>query len=185
MKKLLAVAALLWSFNALSLDSYSAADEGAKELIGLAVAHLKLPDNLETRKKLYGAIDYVFSDDTDWDSYWLGLNDVSDSKVKGQNLTYMEFFINTSLHGMFFVSFIYDKANGQVLINSKQIRHSDEKEVLNAFSEQQANTEEYEVVHESDNYALTQTKGFTDFAGFSVLSGTAAVVYFDQQVINL
>lgn len=184
MKKILSLFAFLLSFNACALDAYSSADEGVKTLIKAVMTELKLEESLETEKKIFNAISFVFTDDNDWNSYWLGYNDLGDSKITNPSITYIEQFINTSDKGMFFLSFLYDKRVNQILLSTKQIRHGSDKEVLDVFSGLKSD-DEYEVSHEEDSYALTQKSGWVDFAGFSVMGGTAAIVYFDQVTIDL
>lgn len=185
MKKLLLITSFLFSFNAAALDEFGTLDEGVRTLITSVVTELKLPNNNATKMDIYNAISFVFADDNDWSSYWLGYGDVSNSRIKSNEITYIEQFINTSDKGMFFLSFIHDKKENQLLLSSKQIRHGTDKEVLGVFSETKGNTNEYEMIHEKDNYAMAQKKNYVDFSGFSVMDGTGAIVYFDQVVIDL
>ncbi|MBU2978182.1 hypothetical protein [Alteromonas sp. C1M14] len=185
MKKLLLIASLLFSFNAAALDEYGTLDEGIRTLITSVVSELKLSNDNDTKMKIYNAISFVFTDDNEWSSYWIGYGDTGNSRIKSDEITYIEQFINTSDKGMFFLTFVYDKKVDQLLLSSKQIRHGTDKEVLGVFSETKNNTSDYELIHERDNFAMTQKSGYVDFAGFSVMDGTGSIVYFDQIVIDL
>lgn len=178
------LATLCISFSAFSLDKYSTADPGAKKVIERILKELKITEK-DVPQILYDKIDYVFEDSGKWHTYWFGYQDVASSKIENPNITFIEYFINTEKQGTYFLSFMYDSTSKQILLSSKQIRYSDKQTVLDAFKETKNDTENSEIKHESDNYALTQTINKVDFAAYNIGISSGSVVYMDQKIIQL
>jgi hypothetical protein len=185
MKNLLLAVTLLLSTNVFAVDAYSTEDAGVKKLIKQVITTLKAPNSVELEKKIHKTIKSVFTDTDKWNAYWFGYNDLSISKIKDPEVGFIEYFINTEGSGMFFVSFMYDKKSNQILVSSKQIRYGDKQIGLDLFLKKKGNTEEYEVRHERDSYALVQDKGKVDFTAFNIGPKSASVIYFKQEVIDL
>jgi hypothetical protein len=184
MKNLLLAAALLFSTNLLAMDAYTTTDENIKNFVKRIVEVLGLPGTLDVEKKIYHEVSFVFDGEPDWNSYWLGYNDVAASKINNPDVGFIEQIINTDQHGIFFISFLYDKKANQILINTKQFRSGTKEAVLNVYAENKADTENYEVSYERDRYSMLQEKGKVSFEAFNV-GVTGSVVYFNQKVIDL
>lgn len=185
MKRLILLLSLFASASTMAMDEYSSASDNVKAFIQQVVKQLDAPGGVSTERKVFGAIDFIFEEGTDWSAYWLGYNDLSSSKISNPEVTYIEQFVNTSKHGMYFVSFIYDKKANQILVNRKQIRYGSKSALLGIYQERKDDSETYRVVHENDNYALLQANGYVRFSGFNISGDNAAVVYFNQSVLDL
>lgn len=185
MKTLLISLLLLVSASSSAIDAYSTSGEGVKKLVKNIVKVLKLESSTEMEKKIFDTMDYAFEDNTMWNSYWLGYDDLSVSKMKDSKVTFIEYFINSEKHGMFFFSFLYDKESQQILVNRKQIRYASKKVALDAYTEKKDDTEKYNSRHETDTYALLQVKGKVDFSGFNIGTAAGSATYFDQRIIDL
>ncbi len=115
----------------------------------------------------------------------MGYNDLSSSKIKDPNVTFIEQFVNTVDDGMYFLTFMYDKKANQILISRKQFRSGSKNAALDAFKERKNDTEKYKVSHEKDNYAMLQEKGQVSFSAFNLGSSSGSVIYFNQTIIDL
>lgn len=184
MKKIVLAIALMLSGSVYALDDYSVADDNVKSLIKNVVKVLDAPGALETEKKIFNTIDFVF-EGSNWNSYWLGYNDLSSSKIKDPNVTFIEQFVNTSNDGMYFLTFMYDKKANQILISRKQFRSGVKGDALEVFKERKNDAEKYKVSHEKDNYAMLQEKGKVSFSAFNIGTQSGSVIYFNQTVIDL
>ncbi|MGF1818026.1 hypothetical protein, partial [Vibrio splendidus] len=144
-----------------------------------------IPDkDNKVKEKIYNSIDYAFN--SKWSSYWLGLKDLSASKYNdGKEKGYMDLSFNNADEGTLYFTFVYKPEVKQIILSSKQVRHATKKIALEIYEERKANTEEYEVKHESDNYALLQKKDKVSFEYYHVGSKTASLVYSGQEIINL
>lgn len=185
MKKTLFTVLLFISSQALAIDAYSTADKGVQSVIKKIVEVIDAPQGIEVERKIFNVIEHAFEDVGIWNSYWLGYNDLSSSKIETSNLGFIKYFINTENSGMFFISLMYDKQSNQILLNRKQVRFASKGVVLNAFKDLKGDTENYRVAHEQDNYALLQENGKVDFSGFNISGDQGSVVYFDQIIIDL
>lgn len=174
------------SFSSLALDEYSSASEGKKAFVKGIMKGLKIPESKDTEKKIYSTISYIFDYDTDWNSYWLGYEELSASKFKGeQDITYLEQSVNTSNNGVFFVSFLYSKKINQILVSRKQIRYGSKKVGLELFSILKEDKEQNTIRHEKDTYALVQKKEKVEYTAINMNDKSAVVVYFNQTTIDL
>jgi len=180
----LIISALLITPRAFAIDEYSTASEAEKKLIKQIVKVLEIETSVEVEKKIYGRIDYIFKTEN-WNSYWLGYNDLASSKIKSPNVSFVEQYVNTSDLGTFIISFMYDKQVNQILVTSKQIRYGEKDAALKAFKKTKDDTENYSVIHESENYALMQETGQVSYSNFHVGSKAATVVYIEQGIIEL
>ncbi|MFT5760158.1 MAG: hypothetical protein ACI9LM_004942 [Alteromonadaceae bacterium] len=183
MKNLLLAVTLLLSTNVFAIDAYSTESENVKKVIKLVIKSLKAPDSIETEKKIHKAIKHAFT--SDWNSYWLGYNDLSSSKIKNPEVSFIEYLVNTEEHGTYFFSFLYDKKSNQILINNKQIRYGTKDTALELFTKNKDNTEKYEIRHEKDTFAMLQVKGKVDYEAFNIGSTSASVIYFSQTIIDM
>ena len=180
----LIVSVLLIIPRAFAVDEYSTASDGEKKLIKQIVEVLKLEPSTEVEKKIYDRIDFVF-DTKNWNSYWLGYNDLESSKIKDPGVTFVEQYINTSDIGTFIIGFLYDKEAKQILVTSKQIRYASKDIALDAFKTTKADEEKFSVLHETANYALLQEKGKVSYSNFHIGGNAGIVVYIEQGIIDL
>ncbi|WP_462158279.1 hypothetical protein [Pseudoalteromonas sp. GB56] len=184
MKKALLLALCIFNFQALALGGFDSLSSSEQQFINSVMDELGLKDSDSSAKmKVYDSISYVF--EGSWDSYWLGLNELSASKYKdGLEKGLIEMSINNSNHGTIFLTFVYKPETKQIIIFNKQIRHGSKKTLLNEFEKRKAD-DKYKKQHEKDNYALLQEQGQVDFEYFHVTGDTGSLVYSSQLYIDL
>ena len=175
---------MILSSSVNAMDKYSSADKGVKTFIDKALESLNAPDTNTVKNDIYDAISFIFDEGTIWNSYWLGYNELSSSKIENPDIGFVEFIVNTGKSGIYFVSFLHDPHAKQILLNRKQIRYGDKSAAFAVFEEKKEDTDEYKVIHERDNYALLQQKGKVNFSAFNLSGSEGAIVYFNQTLID-
>jgi hypothetical protein len=185
MKKILSLALFLLSFNSFALGGFESLQDTEKQLLKSIVEQLGISDSdNKIKMKIHDATSFAF--DGHWGSYWMGLNELASSKYQnGKEKGVIEISLNNSKSGTYFLTFIYKPEVKQIVVFQKQIRHGSKKQLLDEYEKRKANTEAYELRHESDNYALLQEKGKVDFEFFHVSGDTGSLVYSSQRVIDL
>jgi len=185
MRILVLIVAAIFSFNSYALGGYDSLTKSQQSVVKKIVEQLGINDTDNSVKyKVYEKIDYAFKGD--WNTYWYGLTDLSASKYKdGKEKGFIEYAINNSEAGTLFLTFIHRPEVDQIIVMRKQVRYGEKTTILDAFEEKKADTENYKVTHEKDNYALLQKKGRVDFEYFHVGKSTASLIYADMSTIDL
>lgn len=186
MKKLLPFLLLLaFSSNAFALNLYDSLSEPQKSVLTTIVTQLGIKDDDNSiKEKLYNESSFIFEEG--WSSYWTGLNELARSNYKdGKEKGFIELALNNSKHGTVFLTYIHKPEAKQIILVARQIRHGSSSLVLEEFGKRKADTDKYELRHESGNYALLQQKGKVSFEFFHVSGNTASVVYQSQVAIDL
>ncbi|WP_436323027.1 hypothetical protein ACSEYT_01905 [Vibrio cidicii] len=185
MKYCIALVLMIFSFNSYSLGGYGSLTDVQQKTLESIVKQLGISDNdNKVKEKIYNRIDYVFK--SQWNSYWIGLNELSASKyTDGLDKGYVDISFNSANEGTLYFTFVYKPEAKQIILSSKQVRHTTRQRALEVYEERKAKTEEYKLVYESDNYALLQEKGKVSFEYYHVDSNTASLVYSMQHSIDL
>ncbi|PWI32051.1 hypothetical protein DI392_17895 [Vibrio albus] len=185
MRKIITFLLVVFSCNALALGGYESLSDTQKKVIGKVTDQLGIKDtDNAVKKKIFDSIEFAFN--SDWNSYWLGLNELSASKYKDeQEKGFVELSFSTSKEGTLFFTFIYKPEVNQIILSKKQVRYSSKSVVLGTFEERKADKEHYKIIYEKDNYALLQTKGKVDYEYYHVGTDAGLVVYEMQSTIDL
>ncbi len=185
MKYYLTFILLSLSFNTYALGGFGSLSESEQKSLESIVKQLGISDKNNTvKEKIYNSIDFAFN--SKWNSYWLGLKDLSASKYdNGLEKGYMDISFNTADNGTLYFTFVYKPEANQIIVSSKQVRHTTRKTALDVYEERKSDTNKYEIKHETDNYALLQEKGKVSYEYFHIGSNSASLVYSSQLLINL
>jgi hypothetical protein len=185
MKKLITIILLTLSFNSYSLGGYDSLNDTQKKVLKSIVSQLGIKDLDNSLKyKIYNNNSDSYS--KSWNSYWLGLAELSASKLKdGKEKGFIEVMINNEEQGTLFLTYIYNHEVKQITVLSKQIRYSDKKLILDEFAKRKQNTDVYETKHETSNYGLLQEKGKISFELFHVGNDAASLVYNSYSIIDV
>ena len=175
----------IFSFNGFALGGYGALPEVTQKALKSIVNQLGIIDNNnKIKEKIYDANSWIFEGEFGW--YWIGLNDLSSSNYKdGKEKGYIELGINNGEYGTVFVTYMYKKEAKQIIITTRQIRYGSKNIVLEEYSKRKNSSEEYEVRHENDKFALVQEAGKVNFAYFHVSGDTGSVSYVSQRAIDI
>ncbi len=185
MRLLFLILSLTFTANTYALGGFDSLGESEKKILSQIEEQLgfKDPSN-KIKSDIYNAISYVF--ESQWNSYWFGLTDLSKSKLTtDKNNGFYELTVNNKNNGTIFATFIYKPEVKQITIITRQVRHSTRKPVLERYQELKNNEAENKLIHETDNYALVRKKDYVDFSYFHLNSDTASVVYLDMRVIDV
>lgn len=182
-KKLICLLIIFFSFNVMALDEYSSATKTEKDVSKAVLGELGIPTGSKNEGKIFNALKAAFSSE-DWNGHALYADSSDSSKFKDSPVTYIDYTINTSDHGIFCFSFMYYKNIDQILVSSKQFRYGSKDTALEVFTTEKKK-EKNRVEHESDSYALLQEDGWIDFTAINLSGDNGGIIYYKQTIINL
>lgn len=185
MKPLFALILATLSCHAFALGGFKSLDTETQTVLTWIVDQLGIKDNSHsTKMKLHDAIDFMF--EGDWNTNWLGLNDVAASRYQdGRELGYIELLTNSAEHGTVSITFNYQPSTKQIISTTRQVRYTTRKALLDIYNERKANKEEYNLEHENDHYAMLSKVGLIDYEYYHVGSDSGSITYVSQNIIDL
>ena len=185
MKKLFSLALCLLSLNTVALGGFESLTDTEKKVMKSIATQLGITDTDNSIKmKIYDASSFAFKGK--WGSYWTGLTELASSKFKDANEKgVIEIAINNSESGTFFLTYFYKPEVNQIMLFTKQIRHTNKKALLDVFEERKAKKQDYNLKHEGSNYGMLQENGKVNYEFYHVSGGTGSIVYQSQTAIDL
>ena len=178
------VIALSINTNAIALGGFSSLSSAQQKIVNGIVSQLgiKSPDD-KIKMRIYDEISYAF--ESNWNSYWLGLNELEASKYKEEKEKgVVEYVFNNESNGTLFFTFVYKPDVDQVIIFKRQIRHAGKSTILKLYEERK-DDKKFKVIHETDSYGMLQEKGKVRYQVYHVGTATSSLVYYQQAVVNV
>lgn len=181
-KNVLTVTLILLSFNVFALDEASTISDDAKRILSSIEKEFKL-SNLSSKTKKRLADQFSFALKDDWYSWWLGNEDLNNSKFKNDKVRIYDLIVanNNRINN---ITFTYFPEANQIFYLRKQYVEGSSSVVLENFKEHKAK-EDTELKKETNNFGFTKTKGYLDFDIFHITGEQGMIAYIDGGVIDV
>ncbi len=169
--------------GAFALGGFDSFSEPTRNILSTIVKELEVSDqDNSVKEKIYNRLDYIFS--ADYYAYWLGNNDLSNSKYDGKG-GFIQYMVPTKESGVYLVNFSKRPDVNQIIITTSQIRHGSQKGALEVYEKNKEDSDSYKLLKETDSYAMFQKTGQVSFEIFNVGTGTGSVIYTSQTYVDL
>jgi len=178
----LAFVFFVFSLNAAALDDLSTISEDTKKILLSMEVEFGLKDLSISKKKIISE-KFEFALKGHWYSYWIGNDDLQDSKLKDSKVRIYDLFVVDESR-IYNISFTYFPEAKQIYVIQKQYIEGSSDALLKAFNEHKVK-EKTIILKETDSYAFTRTEGYMDFDVFHSKAPNGLAAYIDASVIDL
>ena len=179
MKKLILVVILMQ--NIFALDSVSSIPKEQKKVLSQIVATLKMPQNKESRKIIYGYINYAFTDG--WSAHWTTNSTGANSKISNHKVQICDVTIYNN-NRVVNATFVHFKKKKQLFITTKEYVEAKSSLVLSRYKDKK-NDSKYKIINETDNYAYFQEDGYMTYETYHIKSPVGMIVYEGSYIIDI